>query len=138
MKRVLTPLLAIVLVLAACGGDDDTDADASGAVVTMTEFTFDPPDVAVTVGEPQTVEVKNAGSINHDWVVVELGREVTDEDGIPDDLLADGFASVAVELAPGQALTVDLDMDTPGTYQVICAIPGHFSAGMVGELVVNP
>lgn len=136
MKHLLMSLFVIVLIVAACGGDDDTAADAGDTVVTMTEFAFEPADLAMVAGTEARFAIENAGSITHDWIVVQPGHEVETEDAIPDDM-GDDFSILSVELAAGQAYTTNLTIDEPGTYQIICAVPGHFTAGMAGELVVT-
>jgi uncharacterized cupredoxin-like copper-binding protein len=43
-----------------------------------------------------------------------------------------------VELQPGEERTLSLPGDAaPGTYRVICDLPGHVEEGMVGTLEVR-
>ena len=51
-------------------------------------------------------------------------------------------ASFAVDIdvpaRPGQTARLRFVLDEPGAYEVMCSIPGHAEAGMVGMLVVEP
>jgi uncharacterized cupredoxin-like copper-binding protein len=40
-------------------------------------------------------------------------------------------------IAGGASTTESITIDEPGTYQVICALPGHFDEGMQGTLTVE-
>jgi uncharacterized cupredoxin-like copper-binding protein len=37
----------------------------------------------------------------------------------------------------GEELSVTFETPGPGTYAFLCTFPGHYQAGMVGELVVE-
>jgi uncharacterized cupredoxin-like copper-binding protein len=84
----------------------------------------------ITVDSATTVELRNDGGVIHTWTVLaepieaeaDLGQATT---------LAEGRVN------PGQSVRIDITTIGPGTYQVVCAIPGHISAGMVGELTVT-
>jgi uncharacterized cupredoxin-like copper-binding protein len=52
-----------------------------------------------------------------------------------EELLAD-FVNVEDEVEAGATKTLTFTAPDAGTYQVICAIEGHFDAGMEGELTV--
>ena len=41
------------------------------------------------------------------------------------------------DLQPGASYTLDVTL-TPGTYLLICNVPGHYAAGMVTPLTVTP
>lgn len=41
------------------------------------------------------------------------------------------------DLQPGASYTSDLTL-TPGSYLLICNVPGHYAAGMVNPLTVTP
>ena len=41
-----------------------------------------------------------------------------------------------VTTEPGDIKRVTFDIPASGQYQIICTIPGHFSSGMAGALVV--
>jgi Cu+-exporting ATPase len=61
----------------------------------------------------------NADPVFHDWSV-------------------EGLANVDVPARPGQTATLRFRIDQPGTYRIICTVPGHAAAGMTGTLVVEP
>ena len=39
------------------------------------------------------------------------------------------------EVGAGESTTSTIPPLDPGTYQIVCAVQGHFAAGMEGELV---
>ena len=41
------------------------------------------------------------------------------------------------DLSPNATGTLDVNL-TPGSYLLICNVPGHYAAGMVAELTVSP
>ena len=41
------------------------------------------------------------------------------------------------DLQPGASYTLDVTF-TPGSYLLICNVPGHYAAGMVTPLTVTP
>jgi uncharacterized cupredoxin-like copper-binding protein len=43
-----------------------------------------------------------------------------------------------VDLQSGDSETVHFRApDVPGTYQIICGMPGHLQSGMIGKLIVT-
>ena len=115
--------LALVLALAGCGNDDSTDVSDDRAAATeepltliATEFGFEPDDIAVSAGTREIVLDNSGGTLEHDFVIDELGIEIHTEPG-----------EVAREV-------VTLE---PGTYEFYCSIVGHHEAGMAGSLQVD-
>ena len=43
---------------------------------------------------------------------------------------------VHLHARPGVTIAATYQLDAPGTYPLLCAIPGHTEGGMIGELVV--
>jgi plastocyanin len=141
MTKLLTLIvacLALGLVVAGCGGDDEgsggdavnTDQPAEkgsaggggggaeapaggGKKVVMKDITFEPGDVSVAAGD--TVTWTNDDTVNHD---------VTADDK--------SFSSGdAGDLAPGD--TYDHKFDKAGTFKYVCTV----HPGMEGEVVVK-
>jgi nitrite reductase (NO-forming) len=115
-------VVAFVLALAACGGDDATDivdapdaADGGSVTVDVTaqDIEFSPASVDVPSGATVEFNVTNEGNLEHD-LVFEDGSET----GI---------------VAPGDTGTVS----TSFTESTVgwCDVPGHREAGM--ELEIN-
>ncbi|CAN5341440.1 MAG: plastocyanin/azurin family copper-binding protein [Acidimicrobiia bacterium] len=147
--RLLAVTAAVALV-GACGGDDDagdpttvtTGDQGAGPVeltVAMTEFAFDPAAATVTSGAEVTVTAENQGTVEHDWVMLDQGREITAETDLADDLdqVRAEWAVASLHTEPGGSDSVTFTAPGPGTYQVICMVAGHFSAGMEGEFTVT-
>jgi hypothetical protein len=165
MKYRFTVLFSAILliVLAACGGADQPAADqpvappaeqpaaeqpvapaAETLSVDMYDIYFEvgptnienPPVWQVTSGAEVTLELHNLGNLDHNWAIVALGQEVPtpylgDED-------APGlFYWLGNVVPPGETEIYTFTAPTePGSYEVICTVPGHYPA-MQGILEVQ-
>jgi azurin len=103
-------------------------------------------------GETVHVVLKSTGTIPkiamaHNFVLLTLAADpaafnkasmnARDTDYVPADLKAQVVASTKLA-GPGE--TVDVTFKVPakaGTYTYMCTFPGHFAAGMKGQLVVK-
>lgn len=126
--------LALAVVVCACSTSSETTTTATSkaaaptVVVGALEYRFVPEILSIDL--PAVVELRNDGGLEHSWTV--LAEPVNEETEI-------GSATVLAEarVEVGQLASVDISGLEPGTYQVVCAIPGHFSLGMMGELRVS-
>lgn len=124
-------VMVLSVVLAACGGGASSSGGTSIST-TMTDFKFDPAAWTVPAGKEITLKVTNNGSTDHSWALMSkpISGSFTDADK------ANVLFSKVV--SAGQNATVTFTAPTtPGDYQVICDIPGHFEAGMVAKLTVQ-
>ena len=119
--RRIALLLAAVL-LAACGGRGQpggTVPPPPGTTLTVeeSEFRIVPQDLAARAGR-LTFQIKNVGTVEHNFVV-------------------EGTAVKVESIQSGETQTATVDL-AAGTYRMVCTIPGHEEAGMVGTLEVSP
>jgi uncharacterized cupredoxin-like copper-binding protein len=83
----------------------------------------------------------NTGSVAHELLVLPLapgqsaGRRAGREDGTGDAANNDAEGS-GHGIPPGARSWVTVTL-TPGRYELVCNIPGHYAAGMYQELVVS-
>lgn len=111
-------IAAVALLVVACGGGGGGGGGAGlNVTVTNTEFKFDPATINATPGQTINLTVRNAGSIQHTWVLQ--------------------AANVKLTIDPGQSVSKTFTAPAAGTYVIECDIPGHKEAGMVGQLVVK-
>jgi nitrite reductase (NO-forming) len=82
--------------------------------ITGSEFKFSPADIQVPAGQPITIHLNNAGSVEHDITVDALQAKIV--------------------AAAGQMAQGTLVFDKPGTYEFYCSVPGHKEAGMKGTI----
>lgn len=87
--------------------------------ITVRDFKFDTPDVAVT-GEV-ALAVTNAGPTIHDLTIRDSSGKVLGE---------------TADLTAGASETLTVDIPA-GTYVIFCALPGHESLGIKGTLTVT-
>lgn len=124
--RVARVLAGAVLLTAAVGCGDDggsievvgtTVADATELEIDAFDFGYEPSTVELTAGEP----------VNLTMVVTGGGHNLRIE-GV-------GFQLPIVDAPDGAVGT--LLIDEPGEYRMLCTVPGHEAAGMVGTVVVR-
>ena len=139
-RTLAASTVAALLLLSACGDDDagtddgdGTEAAPTSIQATATEFQFSPDSWTVPAGEEFTIELVNDGSVEHEWAVIKQGEDIASEAEFAEDKVL-----FEVEAIPaGESTTESFTVDEPGTHQVICAIAGHFDAGMEGSLEVT-
>lgn len=111
-------------------------ADPSGALK------FQQAALQVQAGQPFSVAFNNPSPLQHNWVLVEPGQEDAvanaaaakngDPTGIP------GVIAGKPPVNGGSNDTIDVPPQQAGDYPYICTVPGHYAAGMKGQLTVAP
>jgi uncharacterized cupredoxin-like copper-binding protein len=98
-------------------------APAAGPKVLLKarEFLFEPKEITVRAGEI-TFEIKNEGSIEHNFIIEDSGKKKV--------------AEIAV-IDAGKTDDVKATLRS-GTHAFACTLPGHREAGMHGTLRVQP
>jgi plastocyanin len=112
-------LVLATVASAACGGS--SGQPAGSIKVSMTEFAFAPKDISAPAGKVVFYLV-NAGQASHDMVVFDSSQKQVAK-------------SELVQAGNGSVFTID-SLPT-GTYTIVCDLPGHREAGMVGTLTVK-
>ena len=130
------------VILSACGGGGGGGTTpAGGATInSLDTLKFDPATVTIPAGAAASIEVKNPGAQQHNWVLV----KAEDATRIATESLAKGGDATGLPgvLAGGKLIpagggeTVSVNVPA-GTYQFICTVAGHFQAGMVGTLTAQ-
>jgi uncharacterized cupredoxin-like copper-binding protein len=125
------------VLAAACSGA--SDGASTNIDVTLDNFSFDGSSWEVPAGQEITIEMDNVAGIAHEWVILKPGVTIDSEADLPateEELLAN-FVYWEEEVEAGDTQTFAFTAPPAGDYQVICAIEGHFAAGMEGELTVS-
>ncbi len=121
--------IALVSLLAACGGGSSSGSDTNAAAgspcndITMkaTEMKFVPNNCTVKAGEDVTLKIENTGTVLHDFTISDLNGE-----------------KVSQQIEPGKTETVTFTApNTPGQIDFHCSQPGHMETGMAGTITVQ-
>jgi uncharacterized cupredoxin-like copper-binding protein len=92
------------------------------------DLMFMPNQIAVTKGETVTFLLTNLGIVTHEFAVGPADKVNADEvDGV--------LVMEADEIDAHRLKTVTYTFDGPGPYGYACHEPGHFEAGMRGDIV---
>ena len=126
-------LLAAVLFLAACGS---AAAPTLRTEISATELSFTPTQVTAKVGQPITVSFANVGAVEHDWAVMNLPAREVHASGEAHSDHDDAAPEVHVAAKPGRRAQLTFTPDEAGRYTIVCTVPGHADAGMMGMLTV--
>jgi len=130
--RLFTLIFAfsIALALASCSSSGGTNV-----TVNLREFTFSPDHFTVKAGEEVSLNLKNLGALNHNFHIMLVGAEL-EEKWEPEDEV-NAFIN-AESLDGGESITITFTAPTtPGIYQFVCSVPGHFQQGMIGTMTVT-
>ncbi|GAB4498559.1 MAG: hypothetical protein OHK003_11230 [Anaerolineales bacterium] len=133
-KKVLPIVLAVFL--SACAGG----AAPTKVTVTMKEFGFEPNVIHATADLPVELTLVNEGAIEHDFVIEVIPvTDVSSSNSGDHHMSTDEHSEydLHTSTSAGETSTLTFTPTEPGTYQIICSVPGHKDAGMTGELIVK-
>ena len=146
---------AVSLAFAGCGGGGDNDTSTTQAqapaqpsgggslTINMSDYAFSPKDATTNAGTV-TISAPNQGQLPHELVLFKtkqspgslptLSNGEVDEEGLE----AKGVESPGEieDVAPGETKSAALKL-TPGSYVMICNLPGHYKQGMYGTVTVK-
>ncbi|NWF65362.1 MAG: cupredoxin domain-containing protein [Chloroflexi bacterium] len=129
MFRKSLLLIIFATLLAACGGSEGTTAEISAE---MTDLMFTPTNFEAPAGAEVTLKLTNSGAVEHNFIILKQGAVYTSGADIkPEDVILNA------KLAAGESGEFAFKIDEAGEYAVVCNVPGHLEAGMVGKLVVK-
>lgn len=103
-------------------GAVDAKPEATIRIRALDTMRFEPANPTVEAGVPTRIELENTGATEHSLVV-------KTRDGKTD--------WIHLHAAGGGTDVETFRLNEPGTYPILCTIPGHTEAGMVGQLVVT-
>ena len=112
-------LAALGIAGGVMAADGWIERGATHIAVVARDARFTPADVRVEAGRTVVLSFSNEDPVFHDWEV-------------------EGLANVDAGARPGQTQRIRFRIDEPGTYRIVCTVPGHAEAGMAGSLVVEP
>jgi uncharacterized cupredoxin-like copper-binding protein len=144
----LAALMIIGLALAACSAAGSSPSSAPTAtplasatpgftpgtkaqprIVVITaddDLRFLPMDIPVAKGETVTFQIKNVGTIEHEFMVGPMADAFGDKKGTPE----------IAAIAGGTTKSLTVTFDGPGPYAFACHATGHFEAGMKGTITL--
>ena len=118
-----------LLILSACAPSGPEKIS-----VTTTDFKFDPMTWTVSAGKEVELTIINDGTLEHEWVLVKKGMEIT----IPFDADDEDKVFWEMEAASGETKTETFTAPSePGTYAIVCGTAGHLEQGMSGTLIIE-
>lgn len=107
----------LLLATAAAAGCGASGPVREVSVIMGPGMVFTPAEITGNVGERLLIKVTNADdTLDHDMVISAFGSRV--------------------RLHAGESGSMTVPLKKAGTFEVLCTLPGHTEAGMVGELKV--
>ena len=138
-KRIIVLLLLLIIAIgvAACGGGSEQAApEPSSTTLSYSgfdEFRYDPETTTVTTGSEVTLNFKNEGALDHNWLLVSSRVDPVEASE------ANAISGATTgEIGGQESATVTFIAPPAGTYQVVCTVAGHAEGGMVSEFIVSP
>lgn len=118
IPTAVVALIALIVSLNVASRPTHSAGAAQNALaVTLSELKITPAAMTAEVGHPISIEVHNAGAVQHNLVLPGQGRTAM--------------------LDPGSSATLTLPALAAGTYTLICEVAGHEGAGMKATLEVR-
>ncbi|RVI55240.1 plastocyanin/azurin family copper-binding protein [Sinorhizobium meliloti] len=123
-------------------GEPGKKANATQTIqVTMKEtddgkMIFTPSTFKVRKGQTIRFAIKNAGELDHEFVLDQQDKIMEHKavmEKFPD---MEHDDPNAIRLAPGESGEIVWKFSNDGTFKIACLVPGHYDAGMHGDVTV--
>lgn len=105
--------------------------------LSATDIKFAPLHISVAAGETVKFEITNNGKLDHEFLLGSAEEQVEHDK----EMAAMAGMKMAhingVSVAPGKTGTLIWTFTKAGSLQYACHVPGHYGAGMVGQLTIK-
>ena len=103
------------------------------------DIRFDNIRLLVRAGETVRFIVTNKGQLTHEFIIGNTLEQAEHEQEMQQmtDMDMPGEPN-GITLKPGQTKTLIWTFGLEGEVEIACHVPGHYAAGMVGKIFVNP
>jgi uncharacterized cupredoxin-like copper-binding protein len=130
LRSLLLPAVVALVMLGAYAL-----APAGREVEIVIHYThFQPSSVSVPAGVPITFVLRNQDPIDHEWIV---GDEASHERHRTGTEPSHGARPTEQSIPALDVVRTTVTFPSPGTYRMICHLPGHEAYGMVGTVTVT-
>jgi len=127
-------LVSLVIVLALTAVTLAGGRPLSSIEITVRYSKFAPANIAVPVGVPVTITLRNDDPIDHEWIVadeaVHAVHRIDTEPLHPD-------RPTEVVMPAMTSTTTTITFEDTGTMEFICHLPGHEAYGMKGTVTIR-
>lgn len=123
-------------------GEPGTKAKATQTIrVTMKEtddgkMVFTPSTFEVRKGQTIVFAIKNAGELDHEFVLDQEDKIMEHKAVMEKFPEMEHDDPNAIRLAAGQSGEIIWKFTNDGTFKIACLVPGHYDAGMHGDVTV--
>lgn len=142
LRRSLAAFLVLLFVVPACARPSRESAalDRTVNVFMRDDNTYDPPEIGVSAGETVAFEVINEGNLVHELLIGDEEEQLRYAEQMEHGGHEGHGSSVpGVVVEPGQRKTFTYVIPpNKGRLYFGCHEPGHYEAGMHGELKYRP
>lgn len=125
----------------AAGEPGDPTKPARTIEVAMTEgdgtMAFDPPSVAIKIGEQVKFVLTNKGALDHEFMLDSVEKNAKHRIAMQKNPEMEHDDPNGRRLKPGGTADVVWKFSKAGTFEFACLIPGHSEAGMKGFVIVS-
>lgn len=101
------------------------------------DIKFIPTDFTVESGETVKFEIVNNGRLEHEFVLGSAGEQAEHDQEMAAMAGMKMEHANGVSVAPGRSASLIWTFTKAGSVQYACHVPGHYAAGMVGQLTVK-
>jgi plastocyanin len=125
LRRPALTLALCLLLVAACGDDDDSARTVTTPAnerlpVVAAEYSFDPSSIQVSGAGRLTLTLRNEGSLAHNLKLFRGDEEIGGTSTLP----------------AGRSESVRLNLEH-GSYRMVCTVGDHEQLGMKGTVLVR-
>jgi uncharacterized cupredoxin-like copper-binding protein len=105
--------------------------------IELGEMFFKPKDVTLEAGKPYVIELVNTGKVKHEFTADKFFRSVATRkvENVGSEVKVPYFTET--EVLAGKTLELFVIPVVPGSFEMLCQIPGHLEAGMKGTITVT-
>lgn len=145
MKSILAAVLIAVGTVGPVFAHDSQSAAGTPGVATAVDRVIDisaedikfiPTAITVHSGETVKFVVTNHGKLSHEFVIADKAGQEMHEKEMQSMGTMDHHDSNALSIKPGESKALIWKFTQPGTVQYGCHVPGHYVAGMIGNIQV--